>query len=67
MSPETTRLTLRPCFPSHILALIEQPERFEQLTGFPPAIGLREMFTSAEVSPVWLAALRDSHEADPWR
>ena len=33
----TLRLTLRPCFPAHILSLIEQPERFRRLTGLPAA------------------------------
>jgi [ribosomal protein S5]-alanine N-acetyltransferase len=67
MSFETAHLSLRPCFPVHILTLIGQPERFEQLAGFPAAAGLREMFASDEVSPDWLAALRVSHEPDPWR
>lgn len=67
MSLETTHLSLIPCFPAHLLALIEQPERFEQLAGFPAVAGLREMFASEEVSPDWLAAIRVSHRADPWR
>jgi ribosomal-protein-alanine N-acetyltransferase len=64
---ETARLSLSPCFPARILALLEQPERFEQVAGFPAAAGLREMFTSHGVSPGWLAALRVSHGHDPWR
>jgi ribosomal-protein-alanine N-acetyltransferase len=67
MPLETTRLSLRPWLPAHILALIEQPEHFEQVAGFPAAAGLREMFTSHDVSPKWLAALRGSHDSDPWR
>lgn len=66
-SLETARLSLRPCFAEHILTLIEQPERFEPMAGFAAVPGLREMFVSAEVSPVWLAALRDSVGPDPWR
>jgi RimJ/RimL family protein N-acetyltransferase len=50
-----------------MLMLIEQPERLEQATGFPAAAGLREMFTSGEVSQDWLAALRVSQGPDPWR
>jgi ribosomal-protein-alanine N-acetyltransferase len=37
------------------------------VAGFPVAHSLHEMFTSDEVSPDWLAALRGSHESDPWR
>jgi ribosomal-protein-alanine N-acetyltransferase len=66
MSLETTRLSLIPCFPAHILTLIEDPEQFEQMAGFPAAPGLREMFASDEVSPEWLAALRVSEAPDPW-
>lgn len=51
MSLETAHLSLKPCFPAHILTLIEQPQRFEQMAGFPAAAGLVEMFTSDEVSP----------------
>lgn len=67
MSLETTRLRLVPCNPAHILALIEDPLRFEQAAGFPAAAGLREMYASGDVSPDWLAALRTSQEPDPWR
>jgi ribosomal-protein-alanine N-acetyltransferase len=67
MSLETARLSLRPCFPAHVLALLEQPDDFEQVAGFPAAAGLREMFTSSEVSPAWLTALRASPGHDPWR
>jgi len=67
MSLTTARLDLRPCTPAQILSLIEHPERFEALTGLPLAAGLREMVTSEAVSPEWLAILRVSHGADPWR
>jgi RimJ/RimL family protein N-acetyltransferase len=67
MSLETRRLTLRPCSPEHLLALIDQPERFEELLGLPAADGLREFFVSDDVSPNWLAALRGSSGPDPWR
>jgi len=67
MSLETARLKLIPAAPAHILTLIEDPERFEQRASFPASRGLREMFVSGEVSPDWLAALRDSQEPDPWR
>jgi hypothetical protein len=42
MSLETSRLILLPCAPEQLLALIEHPERFEELIGFPAADGLRE-------------------------
>ena len=70
-SLKTTRLRLIPCVPAHMLALIEAPERFEQMAGFPATPGLCKMFGSeevlAEVSPDWLAALRVSEGPDPWR
>ena len=64
---ETSRLTLRPCSPEHLLALIDQPERFETLLGLPAADGLRQFFVSDDVSPDWLAALRSARGPDPWR
>lgn len=67
MSLETSRLILLPCAPEQLLALIEQPTRFEELTGFPAADGLREFFVSGDVSPKWLAALRSASGPDPWR
>jgi RimJ/RimL family protein N-acetyltransferase len=67
MSLETLRLTLLPCSPEHLLILIDQPERFEQLLGVPAADGLRGFFVSDDVSPNWLAALRNSSGPDPWR
>ena len=67
MPLETAHLSLVPCVPAHILTLIEQPERFEHEAGFPAASGLRELLASDDVSPDWLAALRASHEPDPWR
>ncbi|MEX2157688.1 MAG: GNAT family N-acetyltransferase [Gemmatimonadales bacterium] len=67
MSLETSRLILLPCDPDQLLALIEQPTRFEQLMGFPAADGLRAFFVSGDVSPQWLAALRSASGPDPWR
>lgn len=45
--------------------LIDQPERFEQVLGMPAADGLRGFFVSDDVSPDWLAALRNSSGPDP--
>jgi ribosomal-protein-alanine N-acetyltransferase len=64
---ETPHLTLIPCSPEHLLALIDQPERFEELTGFPAMDGLHDFFVSGDVSPAWLAALRNSTGPDPWQ
>ncbi len=66
MTIETVHLRLIPYSPEHLLGLIESEERFEERFGLPAAAGLRAFFVSAEVSPVWLAQLRASTEADPW-
>ena|SRR5688572_26465633 len=67
MSLETTHLALQPCSAEHLLVLIDEPERFEQVLGMPAADGLHGFFVSADVSPDWIAALRSSSGADPWR
>jgi RimJ/RimL family protein N-acetyltransferase len=64
---ETPRLTLRACSPEQILALIEQPEHLPALMEFPGAEALRAFYVSDDVSPRWLAALRDAAGPDPWR
>lgn len=66
MTLETVHLVLTPYSPTHLLALIEGQERFEGCFGLPAAEGLREFFVSDEVSPVWLAQLRESVVQDPW-
>jgi RimJ/RimL family protein N-acetyltransferase len=58
---------LLPCSPEHLLTLIDQPERFAQVVGMPAADGLHGFFVSDDVSPDWLAELRNSSGADPWR
>jgi [ribosomal protein S5]-alanine N-acetyltransferase len=63
---ETHSLRLIPYAPEQILALIDQPERFADLAGFPAAPGLREGFVSDEVSADWLAELRKLGHPDPW-
>jgi [ribosomal protein S5]-alanine N-acetyltransferase len=67
MSLDTARLTLRPSAPAHLIALRESPERFLELSGMRLADGLHEFYTSGEVSPEWIAALRQSTGPDPWR
>lgn len=64
---DTARLDLVPCAPEQLLALIEEPDRFEHLLGLPAAEGLRGFFASGDVSPSWIARLRDSSGPDPWR
>jgi RimJ/RimL family protein N-acetyltransferase len=66
-APETPRLILKACSPEQILALIEQPERLAALMEFPGAEALRVFYVSDDVSPQWLAALRDASGPDPWR
>src|SRR5881398_3029680 len=51
MSLETPRLRLLPCAPEHLLALIDQPERFGQVLGLPAADGLHGFYVSDDVSP----------------
>ena len=67
MPVETSRLTLLPSSPEYLLALIEEPKRFERLLELRAAEGLRNFFVSGDVSPEWLAALRRSTGPDPWR
>lgn len=66
MSLDTQRLTLLLCAPEYLLALIDGPERFQQVVGMPIADGLHEFYKSSDVSPTWLAALRASTTPDPW-
>jgi RimJ/RimL family protein N-acetyltransferase len=56
---ETRHLTLIPADPKALLAVIEQPG---------PADELRGLYVSGDVSPEWIAALRDAGGGpDPWR
>lgn len=64
---ETEHLRLVPHSPQGLLALIEEPERYKQVTGFPAADGLREFFVSGEVSADFLASMRALTVPDPWR
>jgi len=63
---ETARLRLAPWSPEHLLAMIDGAERFGSDAGIALADGLREMFVSGEVSPVWIAHLRAAPGPDPW-
>jgi len=59
-------IQLVPQTPAQLLALIESAERFEKLSGFGVADGLRDYFVSDDVSPDWVANLRASSAASPW-
>jgi len=63
----TARLDMVPCTPEQLLALIEQPDRFEQLAGLPVDPEMHAFYSSAAVSPQWVAALRKASGPDPWR
>jgi ribosomal-protein-alanine N-acetyltransferase len=60
MPVSTARLTLIESAPQQLVAMIDSP-------AHPLADGLREFYTSGEVSPAWLAALRSATVTDPWR
>jgi [ribosomal protein S5]-alanine N-acetyltransferase len=68
MTITTPRVRLTPFAPADLLALLESEGRFAEAFGFPAAPGLREFFSSGDVSPQWLARLRAaaSEPADPW-
>jgi [ribosomal protein S5]-alanine N-acetyltransferase len=63
---ETAHLRLMPWSPEHLLAMIDGADRFAADAGVPLADGLRELFVSDEVSPVWVAHLREASGPDPW-
>lgn len=63
---ETAHLRLTPWSPEHLLAMIDGAARFEADAGLPLAEGLRSMFVSGEVSPAWIAQLREAAGPDPW-
>ena len=66
---DTPRLTLLAYTPEQLLALIEEPERFEEIAALTPADGLRGFYVSGDVSPQWLEALRAAvgQGPNPWR
>jgi RimJ/RimL family protein N-acetyltransferase len=66
MQLETPRLRLVPIAPAHLLALLDSVQAFNGQFGYPAADGLREFYTSGEVSPGWLEQLHASKTADPW-
>lgn len=63
---ETKNLRLLPHSPQQLLSLIDGEDAYERSFGWPPAAGLRDFFVSKEVSPQWLAQLRDATVVDVW-
>jgi ribosomal-protein-alanine N-acetyltransferase len=64
---DTGRLRLTPHTSEQLLALIERPDAYERLAGFPAAAGLHEFFVSGEVSDAFIDSLRSIDGQDPWR
>jgi RimJ/RimL family protein N-acetyltransferase len=63
---KTPRLTLRPFTAEQVIALIEAPNKFQQIAGFPAAAGLHEFYVSDDVDPGWLASIRTVDDSEPW-
>lgn len=63
---DTLRLELRPYSPEHWLAMFEGEEAFHRSFGLRAANGLLALLASGEISPTWLAQLREAKAADPW-
>ena len=61
---ETPRLTLLPCQPAHLRAILESPAAFENTLGIRLAEGLADFFRMA--SPEWLAKVQAGLLDDPW-
>lgn len=66
MDISTPRLRLLPFSPTHLLALYDGVPQFESQTGWIAGVGLREFFVSDDVSPDWIARLREKRDPDPW-
>lgn len=64
---ETESLHFQPISPKHFLALIEEPDSFQQLVGWRAAEGLRGFIVSDDVPPEFIASLKRATEPDPWR
>jgi len=63
----TDHLTLLECAPQYLVTMIDAPDQFEDVVGLPIANGLREFYTSGDVSTAWLDTLRKSIETNPWQ
>ncbi len=58
---------LVPHSPEHLLALRDDPARYEKQFGLAVAAGLSEFLGGPEVSESFQQRLRDATAADPWR
>lgn len=63
----SARLELRLHSPRSLLALTEGEEAFQRDFGLRASEGLRSFFASGDISPLWLAQLREARQPDPWR
>lgn len=66
MSAKIVTIELCAHSPQSLLALIEGEEAFQRVFGLHAAEGLRCFFVSGDVSPQWLAQLREARQSDPW-
>ena len=57
---------LKPFTAEQLITLIEAPERFDEVSEFPAAVGLRDFFVSDEVDDAWVAKLKAGVDEAPW-
>jgi RimJ/RimL family protein N-acetyltransferase len=66
MVVDTIRLQLRPFAPEPVLALLDNPTQFADLSAHQPADGLLDFYNSGEISPDFIAKIRACRGPDPW-
>ena len=64
---KTLSLELIPNHPQHLLALYQGAEAYQRISGYRPAAGLADFYTSDSVRPEWFARLQAATEPDPWQ
>lgn len=57
---------LIPNVPQHLLALYQGAEAYQRISGYQPAIGLADFYTSDNARPEWFARLQKATAPDPW-
>jgi ribosomal-protein-alanine N-acetyltransferase len=62
---KTYHLTLLPHQPQHLLALLDGPEQYEEISGMRVAHGVREFLRAA--SPDFVVQLQEATAPDPWK
>ena len=67
-SLDTPRLTLVPSDPRQLVVLYHHPDQSLAIDGYALSEELRGFFAGAvsQISPKWLAALREASAPDPW-